>query len=241
MKRFWLPLLLLLFAATTNAQIVKDFDLPEFHSISLNTNYNVKIRQFNAQSVKATVEQEILDQTDIKVEDGVLYINPKPQEKGKQSVWAKIDKVKIGPEMTIEIAVVDIKSITVNCKGTVTSDNTLNTESLRLEMNGDGAINVDSKTKKTEIGVFSKGAVTLTGYTSDLNAHVTGGGSLLAPQYSSRNGTIILRGSSYAEISSSDNATATLYGPSQLKIGGNTKSLTKHIHGEGSVLRANLP
>lgn len=241
MKKLLLPLLLIFVLHLSQAQIVKDFDLPEFHSISLNTNYEVKIRQFNAQSVKVTVEQEILDQTEIKVEDGILYINPKEVQKGKQSVWAKIDKVKIDPEMTLEVSMVDIKSIEVNGKGKVVSVNTLNTDSLFISLNGAGQIDVDSKTKYTSAGIYSNGQLQLTGYCSDLSAEVFGGGNLYAPKYSSRVGNVILRGESEAEISVSENAFVWIYGPSTLKVGGNTKSLTKHIYGSGTVLRANLP
>jgi len=213
--------------------------LPDFHSISLNSGYEVKIRQFNAQSVKATVDEEIWDATEIFVDEGVLYINEKKAESNDKSVWSRLEKVKIKPKMLLEISVTTIRKIQVNAKGRLSSENTLNTSVLDLEVNGDGSIQIDAKTQTTRVGIFSAGTVELTGYCTRIDAQVYSGGKLLAPKYSSRTAKATLRGKAEADLNSAETMEATIYGPGILRASGNTKELTKNIYGSGSVIRAN--
>ena len=74
-----ISLLLLSLASIAFSQpIKKTFELPEFKSIYLNSNYTVLLKQTNKQEVIAEAPSDVMELTNVVVDNGVLMVNVEP-------------------------------------------------------------------------------------------------------------------------------------------------------------------
>ena len=67
---------------------------------------------------------EILDISEFKVEDGVLNINIKRDEKNK-SVWEQIDDIKIAPKLDVFISMKEVNALNVYGNGKIITENSI--------------------------------------------------------------------------------------------------------------------
>ena len=222
------------------AQITKKvLELPEFKSISVNSNYTVYLKQTNKQEVTVEALTEIYELTDIHVENGVLLINvERKPDNANKSIWAKIDDIKVNPTMKVMISVKNITELQVNGGGKIISENSIASPVLNLLVAGSGSMDVDIKGDQVTAEVSGSGKMTLKGYATNVNALVSGSGSLNAFACALETAKVKISGSGLSELSVTTTLDAVVLGSGVVKHKGNTKNTTKKIYGSGSVDRA---
>lgn len=229
----------LCFTTMPYAQTHKELDLPEFHSISLNSAYSVTLRQSNKQEVAVTVEEDIWGISNFRVEDGVLHISVEQKDTGsKKSVWQKMDNIKIRPTMKVAISMVSIKKLTVNGSGTIKAENSVNANNMSLEMNGTGKIIMDLKGQNTTVDIYSEGEIELSGFCTTVKANVAGGGTLKAFNLEAKNANAKVRGRSLCQINVSETLEGNVLGDGELAHKGDTKNVKQSVRGRGKINRA---
>lgn len=235
-----LSLLLLSLASLTFAQTTKKvLELPEFKSISVNSNYTVYLKQTNKQEVSVEALTEIFQLTEIKVENGVLLINVerKPDAPNK-SIWAKIDDIKLNPTMKLSVSVKSISDLQVNGGGKIVSENSLASDNLTLSVAGSGSIDLDIKGNQVKSDVSGSGSITLKGYASSNEITMGGSGNFYGFACELENAKLKMSGSGSCELNVTNSLEAGIYGSGTAKHKGNTKSVTKKVYGSGSLDRA---
>ena len=168
--------------------VTKSFDLKDFNAICVNGNADVTFTQADAWEVTVRTQENVIDELDYKVEDGVLMI----QAKDHRTIRAEVYEVTVkAPDMT---------SIVVNGAGDIDIPAGLRTEGgLKIQVNGAGdlsfkgivcqdldilahgasdinAMDVDVKTLKVVIN--GAGDVDVTGKAGDVNLEVNGAGDI---------------------------------------------------------------
>lgn len=124
----------------------KTLDLPPFHSIYVNSNYTVLLKQTNKQEVNVEALTEIYELSEFKVENGVLHINVERKKEDKnQTLWSKIDNIKLSPTMNVVISMRDIRELRVNGGGKIVGQNSIASNTLDLTVAGSGSIDLDIK------------------------------------------------------------------------------------------------
>ena len=222
------------------AQVTKKvLDLPEFKSISVNSNYTVYLKQTNKQEVTVEALTEIYELTDIHVENGVLLINvERKPDNANKSIWAKIDDIKVNPTMKLMISVKNIADLQVNGGGKIISENSIASSSLNLTVAGSGSMEVDIKGDQVTAEVSGSGKMTLKGYATNANALVSGSGSINAFACALETAKVKISGSGICELTVATTLDAMVLGSGVVKHKGNTKNTTKKVYGTGSVDRA---
>jgi len=233
-------LVLLSIASIAFAQNTKKtLELPEFQGIYVNSNYTVHLKQSNKQEVIVDALTEIYSVTEIKVENGILMINvERKPEAANKSIWAKIDDIKVNPNMKLFISMKNITELQVNGGGKIVSDNSLAADYLVLGVAGDGSIDLDVKGKVIKTDISGAGNVTLKGYASTNEVLMGGSGSLNAFNLELETAKVKLSGSGNAELNVTNSLEASLLGSGSIKHKGNTKSLSKKTYGSGTIDRA---
>lgn len=238
--RFITLSLLLLLTSTAFAQVTKKtLELPEFKSIYVNSGYTVYLKQTNKQEVSVEALADIYEATEIKVEDGILMINVerKPDNPNK-SLWAKIDDIKLNPTMKVYVSVKDIRSLQVNGRGKIVSENSIASDDLELGITGSGSMEIDVKGRKLTTELSGSGSMILKGYATSNKVRLSGSGNLNAFNCELESANVSVGGSGAAEITVNDMVEAYVMGPGSIKIKGNTKKVTKKVYGSGSIDRA---
>jgi hypothetical protein len=233
-------LILLSIASFTFAQTTKKvLELPEFKSIYVNSNYTVYLKQTNKQEVSVEALTEIYELTTIKVENGVLMINVerKPDNPNK-SIWAKIDDIKLKPNMKLMVSMKNISELQVNSSGKIISENSIASDYLSLAVAGSGSIDLDIKGNNVKTEVSGSGNISLKGYATSNDVSMSGSGSVSSYLCEIENSKIKMSGSGNCELNVTNSLEAIVQGSGVLKHKGNTKNVMKKIYGSGSVDRA---
>lgn len=233
-------LLLLSLASIAFAQNTKKaIELPEFQSIYVNSNYTVFLKQTNKQEVNVDALTEIFSLTEIKVENGILMINVerKPDNPNK-SIWAKIDDIKVNPNMKLYVSVRSINELQVNGGGKIVSENSIASDDLKLGVAGGGNIELDVKGKTIKTEVSGSGSVILKGYASSNDIELSGSGNVNAFNLELESAKIRVSGSGVAELTVTGTLEATSMGSGSVKHKGNTKNVSKKQYGSGVIERA---
>lgn len=168
--------------------VTKSFELKDFDAICVNGNADVTFTQDDAWEVTVRTQENVIDELDYKVEDGVLMI----QAKDQRTIRAEVYEVTVkAPDMT---------SIVVNGAADLNIPASLRTEgNLKINVNGAGdmsfkgivcqdltieangaadieAFDIDVKTLKIQIN--GAGDVDVTGKAVDANLEVNGAGDI---------------------------------------------------------------
>lgn len=217
----------------------KTLELPTFHSIYVNSNYTVYLKQTNKQEVTVEALTEIYEISEFKVEDGILHINvQKKKDEKNKSVWAKIDDIKISPTMKLTVSMRDVHKLKVNSGGKIISENSIASNDLDIAVTGSGSMDLDVKGRELKTNISGSGSITIKGYATDNDVSITGSGSLHAFSCELEKAEVYLSGSGLCEVKVSDTLDAEIYGSGIVKHQGNTKSVTKKTYGSGEVERA---
>ncbi|HCW07978.1 MAG TPA: hypothetical protein DGG95_11515 [Cytophagales bacterium] len=235
-----LSLLLLSAASIALAQpIKKTFELGEFKSIYVNSNYTVMLKQTNKQEVSVEVDPDILPLTKIFVENGVLMINVerKPDNPNK-SIWSKIDDIKLKSVMKVMVSMKNISDLQVNGGGKIISENSIASDNLNLSVSGSGGMDLDIKGNNIKTEVSGSGNIALKGYATMNDIMLSGSGSLSAFACELEKAKVKVSGSGNCEINVTANLDALVLGSGTIKHKGNTKEVSKKVYGSGSIDRA---
>lgn len=233
-------MLLLSAASIAFAQVTKKvLELPEFKAIYVNSAYTVYLKQTNKQEVTVEADTEIFQATEIKVENGILMINidRKPESPNK-SIWAKIDDIKLSPNLKLYVSMKNVYDLQVNGSGKIISENSIASDNLTLAVAGSGAVEVDVKGTTVKTEVSGSGSITLKGYATSLDAVLSGSGNLKGFACELETAKVRVSGSGNAEITVSGTLEAQILGSGTLKHKGNTKNVAKKVYGSGAVERA---
>jgi hypothetical protein len=240
MKRLIILSLVLGMAVAASAQVTKqELTLPPFHSIWLNSNYTVYVKQSNKQEITLEVLKEVFDLSEFKVENGVLHINmdKKPEPKNKD-LMSKIQDIKLRPTMRVNISMKDIKQLHVNGGGKIIGENSIAADNLDLAVAGHGGIELDIKGKKLKTLISGPGDMKLSGYASENEVLISGSGVMKAYGLELEKATIKVTGMGEVEATVSDHLTAEVFGSGMIKHKGNTKQVIKRAYGPGVIDRA---
>lgn len=217
----------------------KTLELAEFKGIYVNSNYTVYLKQTNKQEVTIETLPEILELTNIKVENGILMINVerKPDNPNK-SVWAKIDDIKIKPTMKVTVSAKNINELQVNGGGKIVTENSLASDYLNLSVAGSGSMELDIKGNNVKTEISGSGSVILKGYATSNDIFMSGSGNLNAFTCELESAKVKMSGSGICEITASSNIDAIVQGSGSLKHKGNTRNVSKKVYGSGAIERA---
>lgn len=233
-------LLLLSAASIAFAQPVKKtFEVPDFKSVYVNSNYTVYLKQTNKNEVNVEADPDIMALTKIFVEDGILMINVerKPDNPNK-SLWSKIDDIKLRPAMKVMVSMKNINDLEVNGGGKIISENSLASDLLNLSVSGSGSIDLDIKGNMVKTNVSGSGNVALKGYATRNEINMSGSGNMNAFTCELETAKVKVSGSGNCELSATNNLEAMVLGNGSVKHKGNTKEVNKKVYGSGSVERA---
>ena len=223
-----------------DAQVTKKtLELPEFKSIYVNSNYTVYLKQTNKMEVRVEAETEIYDLTTISVENGILMINvERKPDTGNKSLWAKIDDIKLNPNMKVYVSMKNVDELQVNGAGKIIAENSIASSKLNLGIGGSGTMDVDVKGDVLKCEVSGAGKLMIKGYATSLEGVVSGSGSINAFSCPVETSKIKVSGSGEAELNVTNTIDALVVGSGKVKHKGNTKNATKKIYGSGAVERA---
>lgn len=204
-------------------QITKELQLEDFQRLEVNLPANVQIRIAELPAITVTAPKSVFKSLKTPVEGGVLKIEASP------CISADEDEIQI------ELAIMNLKSIVVNGSGSVSMNDSLLVEKLRLKINGSGEMQLDKViANQVDFDCNGSGKAVVKGMTEELKVQINGSGNfngldLLASETEAK-----INGSGNAKVHTTDNLSGKILGSGMLRYKGNPQ-INTNISGSGSV------
>jgi hypothetical protein len=215
--------------------------VPEFSGIRLDIASNVTIRKGDVQEVKITGAQNIIDNIERNVVDGVWRI--------------KFDDcVRKEGDLSIEVTIPELKEATISGSGSITGTDTfVGVENLKVSITGSGSISLLASATHVETSISGSGDISLftnaqdvrasitgsgdtdlRGSTNAFDAEITGSGSIHAFDLLAQTGDVTISGSGDCEINAAQSLTINITGSGNVRYKG-TPTMNINSSGSGTV------
>jgi len=129
----------------------------------------------------------------------------------------------------------DINEIVINGTGTVTSQQALNTRSMKLDILGDGKMDLALQVDRVEATVSGLGKITLRGNAMDTEFSIPGSGKIDAAGLKSNRSKVNISGVGKVLVDASDDLAVNISGSGTVNYKSPPANITKSISGFGQV------
>ena len=201
----------------------KNYSLPPYSGIDLSINADVFVTQDSIQSLRVEAPENVIDKVSLSVSEGNLHI-------GFKTLCGEIGNGKI----KVYAKGMHFNSLNVSGSGSIVSNNTLSTSSLKLHISGSGEITTTSQTESLTGNISGSGKMNLSGTTNFDDLKISGSGDVHAYGLNSANATIKISGSGNAEVNVSNSLNADISGSGDVLYKGNP-TVNSSISGSGKL------
>ncbi|NUQ24329.1 MAG: DUF2807 domain-containing protein [Saprospiraceae bacterium] len=199
--------------------------VPDFTGIDVRMSARVFVRQGDDFEVTVEGKQNIIDELERDVHNGVWKI--------------EIDRcVRDVGDLTIFITMPDITSLKMSGSGDIVSENTLLVDDIEIEISGSGDIDLSLEADEINSRISGSGDLIFEGLADELDLAITGSGDLRAFGLTLRTADINISGSGDAEVFVNELLIVRISGSGDVFFKGDP-ILDVTITGSGRVVDAN--
>lgn len=202
-----------------------DLDLPTFDAIHYSLPGKVFITQSPVQSVRVEAKQNIIDELELNVSNGVWRIDTDRCVKD-------IDDFKVFINMA------EVTELNISGSGDIISENFLTVTDIILRISGSGDMDLGLDADDIETDIPGSGDIDLEGTGDSLDSRISGSGDIRAFNLEVNRAKFNISGSGDAEITVFDDLDVRISGSGDVKYKGNP-SVDVDITGSGRVVDAN--
>ena len=215
---FTVASLLLLSVSSIVAQGLERKNIESFKEININGTADVYLSNSDEASISAKSDEFRL--MNYSVKDGVLELNT-------------------GAVDAIYVNLTALTSIQTNGSANIYSSDTLKGDQLNILSNGTGNLNLITKYSIISANINGATNVKLSGDAEQLNANVTGTGSLKAYKLKVNNSIVTITGAGNAQVNVSNKLSGSISGTGTLYHRGDPKELEVEVSGAGEIKKSN--
>jgi hypothetical protein len=201
-------------------------ELPPFQKLDIQGNYEVMLHKSPNSSLIIETDENLIHLIRTEVENDTLKIYNK-------------DKIKSKSNIKIYISYQKVNEINVGGASSIKSEMPLQTENLKLTMNGTGFMEFELEAETLELNLSGTGMINLSGKVEKEALHLSGAGNFNAYNLKSKECYIVLSGIGSAHIYVENNLNAQISGVGGIKYKGNPTSVNREIAGIGTINKVN--
>lgn len=203
----------------------RTYQVGQFDRIEVMGPYEVAVTTGGATSVAASGGANLLDETDVLIEDGALVIKPK-KRKGMRFNW-KDGKARFA------VNVAGLRGASIAGSGDVSVDKVAG--DFAGEVAGSGSIGIGAmRGGKTTVKIAGSGEFTGSGQVDALDVSIAGSGDVNLAGLTAKTADISIAGSGDVRANASDTAQVKIMGSGDVELGGGAKCTVKKA-GSGNV------
>lgn len=212
-----------------------------FSIISVNAQDKRTIGDYSKLNVSGALDVNLvsgLKEVRIKTDDSKLIQYIKTEvDKGTLNIYIEKGKHKLfrNQDVNIDVPYDKLEEILLSGSGSVTSNKTITTDNIKINLTGSGDIDVSLDAKNVEGSVDGSGDLKLKGKTQNFKGEIVGSGDLEASGLIGENTEIKVVGSGDAEVYAAEHLKARVEGSGDIVYKGNPKTEDTKVSGSGSV------
>jgi hypothetical protein len=192
-----------------------------FTSIDFAVPGTLHIKQSDAQSVKVEAESNVIPRIRTEVSNDVLKIDA-------------VEPIITTERISVYVSLTSISGINNDGAGTVVSDSPLNTNELKLTLQGAGSFNIDLNATQLTTQLSGAGTANLRGNATNHTAVLTGVGSLKSYQLETETTSITIDGVGSAEVAVTKNLDVNITGTGAVRYHGSPE-ISEQRTGLGTI------
>ena len=203
----------------------RNYQVGQFERIEVMGPYEVAVTTGGATQVAASGGANLLDETEVVVEDGALVIKPK-KRKGVRFNW-RDGKARFA------VNVAALRGAAIAGSGDVSVDKV--SGDFAGEVAGSGSIGIGALSGgRTSIEIAGSGEFTGSGQVDSLDVGIAGSGDVNLAGLTAKTADISIAGSGNVRANASDTAQVNIMGSGDVELGGGAKCTVKKA-GSGNV------
>ncbi len=206
----------------------RDYDLKDFHSVSLSTSVDIIIKQGGEFHVSASGDPKLIEELELEVKGGHLEVG----EKSGKRYWNSNYKAT-----TVYITMPFLDDLSVAGSGTITFEGFSTADVMHLSLAGSGDILGKSPiniTKNLKVSVAGSGNISVSGSTQMLDASIAGSGDFDGKDLHASKAKVSIAGSGDVFIHCNDELDVSIAGSGDVNYSGDAH-VTKSIVGSGEA------
>ena len=195
-------------------QTSRTYQVGQFDKIEVMGPYDVAVTTGGATNVAASGGANLLDETEVVVEDGALVIRPK-KHKGKRFSWN-------GGKANFAVNVEALRGASIAGSGDVSVDKV--DGDFESEVAGSGSIGVAAMNGgKAKVAIAGSGEVTAAGQVQELEVDIAGSGDVNLAALTAKTAEISIAGSGNVRANATETADVNIMGSGDVELGGGAK------------------
>ena len=207
----------------------RSFDLKGFESVSLKGSDDVRVLTGPSFAVSASGRQKILDDLDIRVEDGVLVVTRKDR-KGWHIGWNDDDQGAV-----VTVTMPTLRSASLMGSGDLSVDSTAE-DKFAASLAGSGDLSIaNARAADTNLTLAGSGDLTAKGKAATLAINLAGSGDLDTSGLESQTVSVSLAGSGDVKAHATSKASVSIVGSGDVTVTG-TKDCAISKTGSGDAV-----
>ncbi len=209
------------------SQITKEIELKDFHKLTLEGASSYILIQSDHNKLEVEVQKEdVMDYIKINNERGELKINTTAKNKNVSRVCSKL---------VFKVYYVNVSVISFGGAGSLRSQNQMNTNVLRANMNGAGSLHLNIKCQGFTGSVSGTGSLDVQGVCKKSNLKLSGVGSIKATKLISEDTKVVVSGVGHAKVYASHRLIAEVNGVGSIYYLGNPTEKHFEKNGIGTI------
>lgn len=206
----------------------RSYNVGAFDGVALAGSHDVIVTVGGARSVRAEGDAEVLDQLEVKVENGTLRIGTRKGVRWPSGFWNNRRPV------TVYVTAPALSSAAVAGSGDMRID-TIQGDSFKGVVAGSGDLDINSvRVGEAQFSVAGSGDITAAGSANSLQAKIAGSGDIDLAGFETRQAAVSVVGSGDVRTRASETASVSIMGSGNVTVAG-TARCTVSKRGSGSV------
>lgn len=220
----WLTLFLSLNTAAGSGNVIsQDYNLTGFNAVEINGQGELFIVQQENWTVSIEAEDNILENLDVRIENGMLIV-----EKRGAGFFRNTKPIKI------YVGLPEINEIKINGFGSINSLEVIAAENLSLAIAGSGAINFILDVTELDLVLSGSGEANLKGKADRQELTISGSGNIKAFDLQTKETKISIFGSGDVDVFAEEILNVVISGSGNVLYKG-SPSVSQTIYGSGKV------
>jgi hypothetical protein len=197
------------------SQNMETREMPSFSKIEIESIAKVHLRQGSPQSVKINSEG-LLRNVETEVRNNTLIIDG-------------------STDADIQITIPTVEKLSISGHGEVTSEGSITSEELKLDISGDGKMNLAIRVKELKANISGLGKITLSGTAENTSLDIPGSGKIEALELQTTNCKANIAGLGKCTIDVTDDLITDISGSGSVVYKKEPKHLHENISGVGKT------
>jgi hypothetical protein len=206
--------------------VSEQIEMAPFSGIDLRISGKVFVRQGATQRVVVEAQQNVIDEMEFNVRNGIWEIRTDRCMRYNSS------------DLRIFVTLPDVRTLRVSGSGDIISENTLLTDDLDLRISGSGRIDLAINAEDVLARISGSGDILLEGLADYIDLSISGSGSMRAFDLPVYRAKINISGSGNADVAVSDNLEVRISGSGDVRYKG-SPAINAQISGSGKLRKAN--